>query len=139
MLLQKFLAVLADVQNNIGTVFLLVYLLNRVSWIARTRPLNRLAIFFIRFGDHLYFVCYHEGRVKTQTKVSNNRSLLFVFFYKLRRRRKCHLIQVLQHFFLCHTNSAIGNRQRFGICINQNTNSRIRYFLLYLAASSQGQ
>ena len=127
------LAILRDVQNDVGAVAtLLVGFGHSVFGRALAGPNDGLRAFTIRASANLHLVRYHKCRVETQTEVADN-GLILVLRHKLLGTREGDLVDVLIDLLGCHTDTRVRYGQRASRLIDRNTNGQIAQLALELA------
>ena len=92
---------------------------------AVTFPVNSLRPLPVRKSIDMHFISHHEGRVKAQTKMSDNLiliRLILIFFDKIRSSRKSNLINIFFHFIGSHTDTIILKGQCLFLRIHNHLN-----------------
>ena len=110
--LQKFFFLRRDVHDDGGSVFGAHAVADFITFFSRRNPVNRLRARLIGQRFNLYTVGYHEGRVKSQTEMSDDSRAFFgfflIFFQKFFRSGKGNLGDITLHLVLGHADSVIG-------------------------------
>ena len=81
LLLKELLAVVGNVEDDVGTTILALSIVDGELRASVTGPANSLGTFLIALGDNLHFLRNHEGRVEAQSEVTDDgicRILVFV-------------------------------------------------------------
>ena len=103
----------------------------------RTTPMHCFCSLFVGLGDDLHLVRHHEGRVETQTEVTDNR-LVLVFFHELFGARECDLVDVAVDFIGCHADTAVGYGQRLFLLVDGDMDREVAQFALDFAERRKG-
>ena len=82
-MLQKFFAVFANMKDDIGTAFFAIMVFHLIFRIAIANPSDCLWRLLIRTSDDLYRVGHHEGRIKAQSKMTDDVCFALVLLDKL--------------------------------------------------------
>ena len=62
------------------------------------------------FCDDFHFFGYHEGRIESQTKVSDDGiGIIFIFFKEVVSAWKSYLIDIFVDLFGCKSDTPVGN------------------------------
>ena len=109
--LQKFLFFFGDVHDDGGSVFGAGTILNLIAVFPCRNPMYRFCSFFVGQGLDLYSIRYHERRIKSQTKMSDDSgalfALFFIFFQKFGCTGEGNLCNIFFHFICRHTKTII--------------------------------
>ena len=136
--LQKLLAVVVDVKDDVRTAVGFLGLFQRERRTSVTAPLNGLSPFAVALGDNLHFLGYHEGRIEAQTKVSDNlSSVLFILLHEVGNARKGYLVDIFVYFFGSHTNAAVADGERTCLLVQAYVNRKVALFTLEVALKSK--
>ena len=126
--LEKFCAVVGNVQHDVCTAFGLLCCFDGVLRRAVTAPLDRGGVFALAPGDDIDLFRDHEGRIESETKVADDSRFGFfalVLIKEFGGTRECDLVDVLIHFLLGHADAAVSNGQRLrGLVANHLDGSR---------------
>ena len=124
----EFIAVFVQIQGDLGTCGILVRLLHLKFRTAVTFPIDRLCAFFVgqRFDGHL--VSHHEGRIKSQSEMSDD--LVFIGFilillHKSSGSGEGDLVDVFLHFVRRHADSVIDKLQGLLCGIGDDLNGKL--------------
>jgi len=79
-LLKEFLAIVSDVQHNVGTAVSLLSLLKRELWRTVASPVHGLGTLLIALGDDLDLVRHHKAGVEAESEVSDDGIGLILVF-----------------------------------------------------------
>ena len=117
--LEEFLLVFVKRQNNVGAALGLVTVLHLKLRRAVTRPVHGLGAFLPAQGAYFHLLGHHEGRVETQTEVTDDGiGGVLVFLEELLGSREGDLVDVLVDFLGCHADAAVAHGERSGLLID---------------------
>ena len=107
---EELLAIIVDVEDNIGTAVGLVAILDSKLRTAVASPFHSLCTFLARLGDDFYLLGNHESRVEAQTEVADDGvRVVLVLLEEVVGARESYLIDVFVDFFGGQTNTAVGH------------------------------
>ena len=138
-LLQELLAVVGDVQHDVGAAFGFLASVDFKCGRAVAGPFHGFGIFSVAAGDDIHAVGHHEGGIKSQAKMSDNgRSVFLVFLQEVVGTGKGYLVDVLVNFLGGHTDTVIAHGQCFCLRVNADTHLEFAHLALEVALHGQG-
>ena len=126
-------------QHNICTALWLDGLFHCVLRRTVAWPVNGFGVLLVREGEYLHFVCNHEGRVETQTEVTDNGfCFVFVFIHKLFCTRESDLVDILIHLLGCHTDTVVLYGKGLFLFINKYAHACVTQLAFGFAYGGEG-
>ncbi len=121
----KLIAVLVQIQRNLGTTLRTISVLHLKIKTFLRLPVNRSSTLHIRQGINRYLMRYHKCAIEAQTKMTDNlllASLILVLAKEIGSAGKCDFVDILLYFISRHTDTVINKGKRLFIRIRTNDN-----------------
>ena len=136
-LLQKFLAVVVDVQHDVRAAPGTLRLLQGIFGITVAAPLLRGGI-LPTLGDDIHTLGHHEGAVESQAEMPDDGGgIVLVFLQKVGSTAEGNLIDIAFDFVGSHTDTAVADGQRAGLSIHLDLDGKILHVAHALALGSK--
>ena len=133
-LLEVLLAVVGDMQDDVGPPLVAAGILDLEFRVAVARPLDRLAPLAVGAGDDFHLVRHHECRVETQAEVPDDAvGVVLVLLHEVRRPRERYLVDVLVDFLLRHADAVVRDGDCPGILVDGHADGEVAQFALEVA------
>ena len=136
--LEELLAVVGDVENDIGTAVLALSIFDGELRTAVASPAHGLSAFLIGAGDDFHLLADHECRVEAQSEMADDGvGRLLVFIEEVGNAREGNLVDVLVDFLGCHADASVADGKRLCLLVEGHANSQVAQLTLVVAAIGQ--
>ena len=138
-LLKEFLAVVVDVQHDVGAALGAVGLRQRKLRRAVARPLHRLRPLLIREGDDVHRLRHHEGAVEAQSEVADDGvGVVLVFLQEVIGAREGNLVDVLVNLLLGHAHAVVADGDGALLLVEGDADGQVAQLAVEVALQLHG-
>ena len=138
-LLEKLLAVVIDMKDNIRTAVFLLHILKCIFRTAVTAPLHGLRAFFVALGHNVHLSAYHECRVESQAEMADNGvGLVLILLQEVVHTREGDLVDVAVHLLGGHTDTPVADGEGSCLLVQRDTYGQIAHLTLEVTLCGQG-
>ena len=137
-ILEVLAELIVDMQHDVGTALSLDGIFHRVLGVAFARPMDCLRVLFVGLREDLHFLAYHEGRIETETEMTDN-GFRFVLILReeLLGAGESDLVDVFIDLLSGHAYSVIRDRQGLLILIYGHAYTQIAQIAFHFADRRQ--
>ena len=135
---QEFLAIVVYIQDDVGTpVVTLCFFESKFRTTVAT-PFHGFGVVLVRTGDNFHLLGYHEGRVESQTEVTDNGvGVVLVFFQEVVGTGEGNLVDVFVDFLGRHTQTTVADGDGTFVLVGFYADGQIAQFAFEFTGRSQ--
>ena len=135
---QEFLAIVVYIQDDVGTPVVTLCFFEGELRTTVAAPFHGFGIVLIRTGDDFHFLGDHEGRVESQTEVTDDGvGIVLVFLQEVIGTGEGNLVDVFVDFFGCHTQTTVTDGDGTVVLVGFYADGQIAQFPFELTGSRQ--
>ena len=138
-LLEELLAVVVDVQHDVGAALGAVGLRQRELRRAVARPLHRLGTLLPRAGDDVHALRHHEGAVEAQPEVADDGiGVVLVLLQEVVGAREGNLVDILVNLLLGHAHAVVADGDGALLLVEADADGQVAHVAVEVALQLHG-